>query len=144
MNKDKIFSIALLFLLLFFTACASRSKSEKSIETLNNNIDNIQNQIKNTKTNMTNVKNKIIKLKKEQPFCNTEAIQDEIEVLDLQINSIDNNMFHIKEQANITKEIVRLEVNGYKQKYKFLKLINVILFIAILIVAIKKLKNILN
>ncbi len=142
MSNSMIIKLIIIYIfVLFLSSCSSQTKTEKAVITLNSNISNIQNQVKKSKNSITTIKNDVVRIQKEQPNCNVNAIRDEIDILDMRINIIDNNIVHLKEQTNVTKDVAILEINSYKQKYRNTKTINYILFFAILLLIIKKVKS---
>ncbi len=112
-----IFKSFIIILFLFTVSACSTSKSIKQINTIDKNTDYIQNEVKEVKNNIKKTKQAIIKIKQEQPVCNIKDIEDRIEILDIQTNSIDNNLSNVKQQIETSKDIIEAEVKEYRSKY---------------------------
>ncbi len=120
-----------LFIIILFLSSCSTPQSTKQINLIDRNITNIQSEVKEVKNNIKKTKEVINKIKQEQPACNIKDIEDRIEILEIQINSIDNNLSNTKEQLKISRDIIKTEIKEYKVKYH--KSIVYIIFLIILL-----------
>lgn len=144
MKNKYIHYFLVLLVVVLLTSCTA-PKSVKQINFIDKNITTIQQEVKEVKKNIVKTKQAIIKIKQEQPICNLIEIDDRIEMLDIQINSIDNNLSNAKEQIEISKDIIKIEVKEYRNKfYKSIVYIIILTFLLVLIIFNKIKVNIIE
>lgn len=146
-NKKALYAA----LIILLSSCSSPI-STKQINLIDKNIANIQSEVKEAKNNINKTKDSIKTLKQYKQVNNNcdkdinitniiNKMDERVEILDIQMDSIGNSLSSIKEQIEISKNIIKTEIIEYKNKYLKYKTFTYLLMLLFLLILINYIKS---